>query len=102
MSEFSLHAQGWPAGGFRDYAPSIVLPARAGMALTSGFSLPSLKCSPCTRRDGPSRNMLSAFAKTFSLHAQGWPVIVGGLSKGGRVLPARAGMARKPHALLRT
>ena len=53
MSEFSLHAQGWPARTLSSRFRAVVLPARAGMARVVVRFIGKLGGSPCTRRDGP-------------------------------------------------
>ena len=93
LLSFSLHAQGWPR------LPKIledcqeVLPARAGMALSTRDTPYSGLRSPCTRRDGPVTRDSCPNSSTFSLHAQGWPLCGNSPDVLGVVLPARAGMA---------
>ena len=92
-SRFSLHAQGWPVSDGTNGSCLVVLPARAGMALFIGASSSLFLCSPCTRRDGPDSQTPTWTPVPFSLHAQGWPVVVVVLVLVVVVLPARAGMS---------
>ena len=93
MSEFSLHAQGWPEFPITNELTTSVLPARAGMARLGHFSCRRTGGSPCTRRDGPPCTIPEWTLDGFSLHAQGWPGFAIVPESYFRVLPARAGMA---------
>ena len=68
----SLHKRGWSGTGLVVLSIPLVIPAQAGMILTSDIPSWQSLSYPCTSGDDPSKVIPSLGVIMLSLHKRGW------------------------------
>ncbi len=101
IRRFSPRERGWSDALSLGCSTALVLPARAGVVRSGTARRTGGGCSPRASGGGPTARTTVTVSTAFSPRERGWS---GRLAHGHTervVLPARAGVVRRPHSLSR-
>ena len=92
LLKLSLHKRGWSWNPACEWYRRKVIPAQAGMILTSAMPWNASLSYPCTSGDDPAFRWNEKVLGWLSLHKRGWSRYMGNTDYKGKVIPAQAGM----------